>query len=465
MRTFIRWGVFGVAVCSVLSVALAGGERTNVQGMGMARTFVAGSRGLDAVGINPANLAANVDGTVTLSLLPFGVHIGSDFMTLGLYNEFFTGVATDQGRVGRKLTDADKQQILRAFPGGVGSIVADVEARPLGLTLQFDDWGAFALSVTERVAVEAKIPHDYAEFVLYGNTPGSTYDFSQTSARAIWMREYAFSFGKTLPTPDFLSSLAIGGSVKLVQGFGFYQIDRFHTQLTTGTDGVLNGNFDLAGHASGIDAFFDSHGAGFNPFPTPAGTGLGFDMGIASDVTEYLRLGVSVTDIGSIDWTANVKEMTSSANLRLTDPLSSAQRDSIENAVQGESRTGQAFSTSLPTTFRAGLAIQLNKIPGIKSFFWGEWLLAFDYNQGVVDAPGSVETARYSLGLEFKPWGFLPLRSGISFGGTDRENIALGFGLHFGVVDLDFASENMNFLLDPESLSHGSVAAGLRIRI
>jgi hypothetical protein len=69
------------------------------------------------------------------------------------------------------------------------------------------------------------------------------------------------------------------------------------------------------------------------------------------------------------------------------------------------------------------------------------------------------------MGLEFKPWGFLPLRTGVSFGGPDQYNFALGFGLHFGVFDLDLASEHLNFLLSEASLAHGSVAMGMRVRI
>lgn len=94
----------------------ADGERTNVRGIGMGYTAVATSRGLDAVGINPANLAYPDVGSVTISLIPFGVHVGSDFLTLGLYNEYFTGVNTDSGRVGRYLGETDKQRILSAFP-------------------------------------------------------------------------------------------------------------------------------------------------------------------------------------------------------------------------------------------------------------------------------------------------------------------------------------------------------------
>jgi len=82
----------------LLAVALYGtglltaGERTDIQGMGMARTFTASTRGLDAVGINPANLRVGQDGVLTFGLLPVGLHVGSDFMTYELYQKYFTGV-------------------------------------------------------------------------------------------------------------------------------------------------------------------------------------------------------------------------------------------------------------------------------------------------------------------------------------------------------------------------------------
>ncbi len=104
-------------------------------------------------------------------------------------------------------------------------------------------------------------------------------------------------------------------------------------------------------------------------------------------------------------------------------------------------------------------------MPALKSIFWGEWTLACDYNQGLVEAAGAARLGRFSTGLEFRPWKFLPLRTGISVGGTDDFTFALGFGLHFGVFDLDVASEHLNFLLKEEALAHGSVAMGMRIRL
>jgi hypothetical protein len=186
---------------------------------------------------------------------------------------------------------------------------------------------------------------------------------------------------------------------------------------------------------------------------------------VATDVTEYLRAGMSITDIGSLEWTRNLEQAVSAARVTLDDPLNPAQRDSLENAVKGDRQAGEPFSSPLPTTFRLGAAVQLDKVPALKRFLWGEWLFACDYNLGLVDGAGAARVGRFSMGLEFKPWGFLPLRTGASFGGTDRFNFALGFGFHFGVFDMDFASEHLNFLMSEATLAHGSFAFGMRVRI
>jgi len=200
-------------------------------------------------------------------------------------------------------------------------------------------------------------------------------------------------------------------------------------------------------------------------FPAPAGTGFGLDLGVASDVNEYLRVGLSITDIGSVRWSGNVDEIVRTGTIHLDDPLNEAQRDSVENAVMGETRSGGEFTTSLPTTLRLGVAVELHKIPGLKEFFWREWTLACDYNQGLVESAGVAALGRLSMGLEFRPWNFLPLRTGLSFFGADGFSFAFGFGLHSGSFEFDLASEHVNYMLSEESFAHGSVALGMRVKI
>jgi hypothetical protein len=452
-----------VALC--VESAVAAGEWTNIQGMGMARTFVGSSRGLDAVGLNPANLAVPGRGTVTVGLMPFGAQFGIDFMTYDLYEEYFTGEKGSGGRIGRLLTDADKRTLLASFPDGVGRGSAHVEARPIGVFLQLHEYGNLAFTITEYGSMNFMIPQDFAKFLLYGNPPGSSYDFSQTSAQVMWLREYALTYARELPTPVFVRSLSAGVAVKVIHGFGCFEIERANTRFTTGLDGILHGNMDFGGRMAGIDPIRGGSDAAYQPFPAPAGTGWGLDLGIASDITRYLRAGVSITDIGSVEWTRNLEQVVSSGTVTVDNPLEETQRDSLEDAVTGERIPGMPFSTPLTTMFRVGAAVELHKVPVLRGFLWGEWMFACDFNIGLVDGAAGPQTGRLSMGLEFKPWGFLPLRTGVSFGGPDRYSFALGMGFHFGVFDLDLASEHLNFLFSEAALDHGAVAMGMRIGI
>ena len=443
---------------SWLPGATRAGDQTDIRGLGMARSSVAASRGLDAVGINPANLALPDDGTVTISLVPIGVGVGSDFMTYGLYNKFFTGVDSPTGRVARNLSEADKQELLNAFPGGTGRIGADAEVRPVGLALRFGGFATFAFTATERVAASATIPSAYARFLLEGVTPGSAYDFSGAAGSAAWTREYALSAGFALPDVPVFRSWSAGLSVKLVHGFAYAAVTRDDTWLSAGSNGVLDANVDMAG----VTSQSDFRGS---PFPSPAGSGIGVDLGLSAELNEFLMAAISVTDIGSLRWDGDVRQVYGLGRMHLDDPMNGAQRDSLEHAVTGKTAPGGPFTTALPTTLRMGVQVELEKIKWVKKILYGEMTAACDFSQGFSDFPGSSRGERLSLGLEYRPWQFLPIRTGVGFGGEDHFNFALGFGLKIWAVQLDIASDNIGWLLSRDSFSRGSLGVALTLKM
>jgi len=457
-----RRGLIAVSAALLLASAagpvLRAGDRTNIRGLGMAGTSVASSRGLDAVGVNPANLALPDDATVTFSLVPVSVGVGSDFLTYGLYNKFFTGVDSPTGRVATNLSESDKQQIIDAFPGGIGRIGADAELRPFGLAIRFGSFATFALTATERVSASAAIPASYAKFLLEGMTPGSSYDFSGATGSAAWTREYALSAGFALPTVPWFMSWSGGASVKLIHGFAYGAVTRDNTWLAAGSDGVLDGNIDIAGVTS------HSNMSG-SPFPSPAGSGIGVDVGFSAQVNEFATAGLSVTDIGSLRWDGDVKEMYGQGRMHLDDPTSSAQRDSLQHAVTGSTRPGGAFTVSLPTTLRMGVQVELENVYMLKKFLYGEMTAACEYRQGFSDFPGSSRVGMLSAGLEYRPWQFLPIRTGVGFGGADHFNFALGFGLRLWALQLDVASDNIGWLFSHDSFSRGSLGFGLTVKM
>ena len=461
MRSSVIGWMIAVLFACVTEGVFAGGDRMNVRGMGMARSYVASSRGLDAVGINPANLAMK-DDMITLSLAPLGLHAGSDFLTWGLYNDYFVGVESNEGRVGRHLNEADKQRIVSAFRDNVGEVTLDAAVRIAGVSVQFASVGGFAFTITDQLAGIARVPSDYIRFALYGNTPGSHFDFGRTDAKFSWYREFALSYGGVIPHPEFMQWLSFGVTAKIVQGYGYYDIHEFNTSLTTADNGTLTGRIRYQSRLVGVDPTGGNSGFTVLPFGMPVyGNGNAFDLGVAGGIGEFMTVGLSVTDLGKITWEGEIEETHADTTLQIDDPREVADGGIVEHALKGHKRTGQAFSTYLPTTLRAGVAVQIDKIV---DWIPGQLLVAADYNQGLVDAPGTTLYGRFSVGMEWKLLKFLPLRSGVSFGGTDRLNYALGFGFSLGFFDLDVATENMELLWSGDGVSHGSVAVGTRFR-
>jgi hypothetical protein len=247
--------------------------------------------------------------------------------------------------------------------------------------------------------------------------------------------------------------------LKLVRGLACAEISRFNTRLATSAVGVLDGSLDVMGRTSSIDALGGE--SDFEPFPAPAGTGWGLDLGVAAEVRDGIVAALSITDIGAVSWGRNVEERIASGTIHLDNPLDEAQRDLLEDAVHGERRPGGDFSTPMPATIRLGVAVELHKIPWARRILFGELTAALDYHQGLLNAPGSSTTPRVSLGVEYTPIQHVPLRAGVSFGGREGTGVAFGFGVHVGFFRLDLASENIEWVFSDRSFSAASLAAGM----
>jgi len=85
------WCVHALLILA-LGAAQAGfaGEQSDIRGMGMARASAASSVGYDAIGENPANLVLPENGTVVIGFLRFGVHVGTDMTSYGIFRKYST---------------------------------------------------------------------------------------------------------------------------------------------------------------------------------------------------------------------------------------------------------------------------------------------------------------------------------------------------------------------------------------
>ena len=298
------WVIIVIFVLGNQTILAGGGDRSNIVGLGMGRTYTATSRGIDAIGINPANLAVPGDKSFTLSILPLGVRLGTDFLDYGLYRQYFTGDPTETGRVGHYLTESDKSMILSKFSSGTGTVNADADVKLIGLSLQ-GATNSFGFAVTEKVGAVGTFSKDYLKFLFYGNSPGETFNFSNTAMRGWWLREYSLSYARRFDDALGLNFLCLGVAAKLVNGFGYFDAQQMNSSFTTSGQDVVTGHVEFISHRSGADFFNSQRQASVTPFPSPSGTGWGFDFGINAKLSNGLRFGLSLTDLGSLTWTSS----------------------------------------------------------------------------------------------------------------------------------------------------------------
>ena len=479
MRTFVNSKYRAYSVLGILTISsiVSAGDRSNVRGISLARTYVVDSRSVDALGINPANLALDDRLPFTLALPSVGVRLSSELINYDAYNNYFTGIPDPQNpgkRIQKVLTDQDKNDLLGLLPDN-GSTRADLEVTSLGMSIQLGRIGSLGFAITDHIGVKLDIPKQYFKVFLFGfDAQGSNYNFDGTSASAWWWRETNFSYANKLPFElPVLGNIRFGVGLKLISGYGAMLTDHYNGTLSNNVVGgnqyQLQAAFDFLTKRSGSSVFGTDTSTNkskfdFKPFPDPAGKGTGFDLGLNGEIGDNFRVGISITDIGKITWDQNLVETYGAYNATLTDPFDSTQQNSLKNGFKGSNRPGTSFTTALPTKVRIGAAFQTKDMP-ILHYLPGNMLMEIDYNQGLNNSLGNSTIPRVSLGTEWRLIPILPLRTGITVGGGDQFRWAFGFGLDIWVMSLDVGTENFGMLFSPKSFSMFSFAAGLRIRV
>ncbi len=459
-----------VLLALILYLPLAAGDRSNIRGLGMARTVNAASRGLNSLGVNPANLGMGGEGLLSFDLIPFGIRVSSELISYDTYRDFFTGVPGPDGtRQPKFLTTQDKEKILEAFPQGVANTQFDFEVTALGVSFYHPSVGGIGVSVVEHIGTRLVIPKDYLGMFLYGlDSSGSNYNFNETNLSGWWWREYNISYGMKLPVKleDDIEFYA-GIGVKYISGFGAMETERYVASISNERENANQYRakllFDYLVRRSGVEiADPNREGANFSVFPQPAGSGFGVDLGFAARLPGF-DVHLSFTDIGSVTWKRNIVETFGKYNLELTDPFEKQNEDTIQAAIRGKNRPGSEFSTSLPTKVRIGVSIGADT-SNRPSWIPDDLVLAADITQGFSESLGNSGTPRLSLGVEYRGIPVIPLRTGLSIGDDSRLRWAFGLGIDAHNFSFDLATENLGLLFSLQNFDLYSFAMGFRFR-
>ncbi len=459
LRLFLILLAVAIIIFLTPNIVRAQDINSNARSVAMANTGVSTTHGADAIGINPAGIGLLDGKRLSISIFPFAMFAGTDFIDMATYQKYFTGV--DNGgkkRTGYYLTDADKKVLLSNFRDDVGHFSTNISFQLFGATLR-TPVGDFGVSIGDHIAANLSAPKDYATFLLYGNTPGKTFNFNETQVRSWWVRDFSATYAHQfyLPGVKFLSA---GVSAKLIQGFGYFGIEDFNSHFTTDPDSfVITGRASMLAHYTGAEFLAQMEGpASFELFPSPVGHGFGIDIGVMAELDNGLAFGISLVDIGSMTWDRNATEISADEDIYLNDFSNGTQLDELQSKLNGKEKSITSFSTSLPTTLHVGASMKFVRLLGKSD----QVIFAASLRQGFNNMPGTSTSPRIGLGTEWDFIGGIPLRTGVAFGGYSPVALALGVGFHIERFSLDLSTDNLGVAFSPTA-SSSSFAIGMHI--
>ncbi len=429
----------------------------NVRSLSMGRTSVSNTFNLDALNHNPANLRdinSKDSSKVYFSLLSSaGYVLNSDFLTINFYNKFFTGDANGNKKF---LTAADKTEILNSSKNTDLGFNLNYKIASLLINTKS---GTFGFALEDKLSAKSYISGDLASLTLFGNEIGRTYDVKDFNLNTSWIRQINISYANSGVTKSG-RKFSYGVSVKPQLGYYYLGVKKNDLTLYTNENNVLSGTGTLEFQTSNIT----KDGKVVYPGLTDiSGFGVGFDAGVSTAISKKLMMGISVTDIGFINWNKNVQKYTYSGNFVINDLSISEQLDTLRALINATKTPDADFSRSLPTTLRLGATYKFFRTSSAANDEQEFARVSMDLIQGVVkNVAGNTTKTILALGGEFAYTSFLLQRLGMIFGGDEKYTLSAGLGLDTKHVLIDIGTHNILTLFNIKSAS--KISGGINIK-
>ncbi len=428
--------------------------------MGMAGSYTAMARGVEAIYWNPANLALKDSPKVVLPLnLGFSFTLENNSWSVADYNQYNGTFIDDEG----------KDDLLGDLEEGSLKFNTD-----LGLYLPLVGGAAFpmpwglssAVALNLRFGAEGEVPRDMIELMLRGNQFGGVreaagkapgYDIADWDGEGWGLGVFSWAMAKPwIPgkLAPHVSQFAVGGTIKVLGG-GFGEVLR------------SDGDFETRIEGANINAYGITR-SGF-------GFGFGLDLGAVGvskdgrttaslslvNLLDYINWGhlslswipeslnapssldsrqdsffVSSDDIRVTSFTGlddfdqifnNPREVFVDGRLDtlFRDDLTQMGKSEEEadliwdngDAVFHQEKEIASFSKSLPAMLRLGVAHSP----------FERLTVAGNYDQAFSSSFGIQKTPRISAGLEYRLVDWFPVRFGLTVGGREGRGSAIGF--------------------------------------
>lgn len=444
---------------------------TNLQAQNELSNFSATGRGgvvntfatdYQAIGINPANLGIPGNTFVSFSIAEIGAGVSSQSLTRKQLAKFLSGV-------NEPMTQQEKLEFAAAF-NNENALNANVDATSFAISVKLPTEGGFAFSHRYRLAGHIGLNQTFAEILFLGqnapiyknfdilNPPNVSEVFDKTKLQLSWLSEFNLAYGRTLV--ETLGNGLYGGvGYKYIKGIGILDLViedgtvRAYSSLSPAFN-VNYGNltslptFNYQGDKSGLAA---------------VGTGHGFDIGLAIDINEKTKAGLSVTDLGFMEWEGNLitafdqplQLVTSNgiSTFNLFEQIPQFTGSGDESLLSYEAE--QKRKTKLPARLRAGAGLKLGE-----KFEGG-----LDVTLPLNDVAGNIPGAFVGAGIDFKPVPVVRISTGLTGGAGHGFNIPLGFTLVTPIYEAGIATRDITGFIVKENPYFSFAFGFLRFKI
>lgn len=408
------------------------------------------------IGINPANLALkpSYEGKkITFGLLETAISAYSNALIKSELQDAISNYNSTTFNYQQKLEAA------RKFTGSSVAINADVNL--LGVSYQTEkNWG-IAFGVKERFQWYSQFNSNVADLMFRGYT-ASYFDslqlmndsvivnneanytqyqemikrgfainpqlfskiFDGSQINMTWYREYNLSVGHGIySTENF--SLSGGVGLKYIQGFSILDARVEGGKLIAFGAFSPRLGIDFGNAAKSNPSTVENQTSGV---PKPVGSGFGADAGITIVLKQKTKIGLAITNLGSVTYTGNVYEALDT----LLFDMKSGGFNNYNFFAESEKIAGQQglfkwsgktkINVPLPTMIRAGAS---------HVFLDDKMEVGADIVIPAKEDPGNFETSVMSLGIEFRALPWIHFSTGLSRGGNFDNKINFPVGVRF----------------------------------
>ncbi len=432
MRIFFLTIIF-----AVIGLNLSFGQaHIDARGLALCNAYTVSSRGISAIGYNPANLGYTGDLTFSADFFDFKISAFNNFMSLSLFNKYFSGdkdgkpFDLEQKMLGSNRTHKEfllSQISEDGFAFGLG---VSVPLPLLNVSL-----GNYAFTSGVEYYMQNSLPFGLFEMLMEGNKINRSFDLSLRQD-VLMVTNFGFSFA--IPFEKY----NVGATVKYLAGIGFAGVDSsggaFNTRATgLESDGFYRYTRAIGGNGLAVDLGFNTRKINNWQFGFAIHNVIGFinwgndDNFIAKNIGLIEGL-VPIRDLLQISsdsstFSASTLYSMELEGVNVTGAL--ANSDSLFKFDEKDVPKPDSIRMNYPALFRLGGSYQYEQ----------DFIIMADLSAGLDDYYFADRSWRLALAAEWIRFGMVPIRSGMAFGGPYGLEASIGAGVHLIWFDADIA--------------------------